>query len=397
MLNIIYLGYAVPSNEVDRYSGISIAGNKMQLNILKNISSDLNISFSCLSITPLASFPRDKNLFQRNELCMLAPRLNTRIIPYINVLIIKQLWQMVEVYNFAKHELERNPESILLCFNLFPQIGIPMRLLKRKFPQLKTVAILADLPIDDQRRRNVFSRWLRHMFDKSTLESIDKCDKFVILNNFVAHEYLKSGQQYCIVEGGIDSELIKDNFSQSYFRRKERNILFSGALTEYNGILNLIKAMSYLVDYDIYLDIYGKGPLELEVKQAAVSNFRIRFFGFQDNDIVTCKQKEAWLLVNPRQIEDPISKVTFPSKIFEYMLSLTPILTTRLNSLGSDYIGKVFFTDDDTPESIAKSIIEINDLSFDILEDATKKAYEFVATKKSWNVQVRKIIDLIMS
>ena len=46
----------------------------------------------------------------------------------------------------------------------------------------------------------------------------------------------------------------------------------AGALTEYNGILNLIEAMEILSKKDIILDIYGSGYLENIVKNAALKN-----------------------------------------------------------------------------------------------------------------------------
>ena len=90
-----------------------------------------------------------------------------------------------------------------------------MRWIKKKFPRLKTVCLLADLPIDDNTNRKGFSTILRKLFEKSTWKSMKNCDKYIVLNKHVIEKYLPK-KRYIVIDGGIDEDDVKryENFIQ---------------------------------------------------------------------------------------------------------------------------------------------------------------------------------------
>ena len=154
------------------------------------------------------------------------------------------------------------------------------------------------------------------------------CDRFIVLNEYVAKNYLV-GKPYVVVDGGVGEN---DIGPYKFITKRKKNVLFCGALTEYNGIPNLLKAMELVKDPQVTLDIYGGGYLENMVAEYAQRHENVNYYGKISNHEVMEKQREAWLLVNPRKVDDLIAKVTFPSKTFEYMLSGTPVLTTPLKA-----------------------------------------------------------------
>ena len=391
MQKLIFLGYVVDPKTASEYFGISIAGNKMQWNVLKELSKSDEFSVDCLTITPLAVFPKQKKLFQKKEKELLFDKVNQTKVGYCNLPIIKQLWQTRSIYREACKLLRKNPNAILFGFNLFPQIGIPMRKLKKKFPLCKTVSLLADLPIDDKTDRKGFSKWLRSRFDRSTWKNIEECEQFIVLNEYVAKTYL-NGKPYIVIDGGVDAEEIKP---YNPLPKTKKNILFCGALTEYNGILNLLKAMEHVNDADVTLDIYGGGYLEKTVSEYVSTHNNVFYHGKVSNEQVIQKQREAWLLINPRTVDDLIAKVTFPSKTFEYMLSGTPILTTKLNGYGEEYEDKMFFIKEDSPLGIATEISRLVEMDNVELVNIAKKAYTFIIKDKTWEAQVKKIVKLL--
>jgi len=388
---IINLGYVVSSEEANHLSGASIAGNKMQWNVLNCLSQYNNLQIIPITIKPIAYFPRDKKLYQKRTKMKLSKKLETYIIPFINLPIIKQFYQTFSVYFEAKKLIKKYPDAVIFCFNLFPQIGLPMKWLKKKYG-CKTICLLADLPFDDNEERYGVSTILRNYFDKITWKCIKICDFFIILNRKVADQYLK-GKKYVVVEGGVEeTDIIPIDKIKKNTRK---NLFYCGSLTPYNGIENLIKAMDQIIDLDIELHIYGNGILEKKVIEASQKNKKIKYFGKINNDDVRRLQSEAWLLINPRSIENPISKVTFPSKTFEYLLSGTPLLTTRLNGYTEEYQDKMLFTEGDTPNDLAESIRKVNDMKNDVLLEMAKQGREFVIERKIWTKQTQKIYDFI--
>ena len=394
MKKIVFLGYVVPLEEANHYSGASIAGNKMQWNVIKNLSQIEGIQITCITVTPLAVFPHDKNLYQKYIVEDLFPNVKSYRISFCNMPVIKQFWQIINMFRTSKKVIKETGADTVMCFNLFPQIGVPMRWLKKHFPKLDTVCLLADLPIDDKVDRKGFSRWLRKRFDKSTFKSMQICERYIILNKHVIDRYLP-GKQFMVVDGGVSEQDI-EKYRYEIKKSPERNIIYCGALTDYNGIDTLIDAMDLVVAPDIVLDIYGSGYLSDKVKIAADKNKKIRYYGRVDNDIVIQKQREAWLLVNPRKIHNLISEVTFPSKTFEYLLSGTPVLTTPLNGYGEEYIPHMKFSRTDSSEDLAAAINKIAATSQKQMDELANGARDFIISEKSWENQCRRIYKFLM-
>ena len=387
------MGYVVTPEEANHASGASVAGNKMQWNVIKNLALRKDVEITCITVTPLASYPSEKNIYQKYEKKELVPGVTSHRISYCNLPVVKQFWQIMSMYRTAKRIIRDTEAETIFCFNLFPQIGIPMRWLKKKNPKLDTVCLLADLPIDDKTDRKGVSTWLRSFFEKSTWKSMKICDRYIVLNKHVIDKYLPS-KEYIVIDGGVD-EVDIEKYNMPVQKGNEHNILYCGALTEYNGILNLIEAMEILSKKDIILDIYGSGYLENIVKNAALKNPQIRFHGRVSNQEVMQKQKEAWLLINPRVVNDPIAQVTFPSKTFEYLLSGTPVLSTRLNGYTHEYDEAMIYLENDSPENIALAIEKISSYSANKLEKIADQGKKLVVECRNWEVQSSKILDFL--
>ena len=67
MKKLVYLGYVVSPEEANRVTGASVAGNKMQWNVVKNLSKYDDIELICVVISPLAAFPKEKKSFKSNK------------------------------------------------------------------------------------------------------------------------------------------------------------------------------------------------------------------------------------------------------------------------------------------------------------------------------------------
>lgn len=391
MLDVIFLGYVVKPAEANKTTGASVAGNKMQWNVVRHLGERDDMRIHCVTVTPLAAFPHDRKIWQSRQREQLTEQVVSTRVRYMNLPIIKQFWQTISVYREAKRLLRQYPQAVIMAFNLFPQVGIPLRWLSKK---ASTVCLLADLPIDDNTNRRGLSSWLRKQFEKSTWKSMKACERFIVLNPHVAELYLP-GKPYIVVDGGVDEQDIQP-MKYKPKECREHNIMFCGALTEYNGIRNLIAAMGKVHDRSIVLDIYGDGYLRSDVEAATKENPRIRYHGRVSNQTVMQKQKEAWGLINPRIVNDPIAQVTFPSKTFEYLLSGTPVISTRLNGYGPEYRDCMIFAEQDTPEGIAEAIDRMAGMPEDELADMVSRARDMVCFQKSWKIQAKRIADSLI-
>lgn len=389
-MNILFVGYFADPKSLSDYSGVSVAGQNYQINFLESLHSLNKINnLRIISIPPVSVYPIDKRINLNKKSYSIDDNLEVEEIGFVNIPIIKQLMQVINTFILIRKHLTNTSETLIVQFNLFPQTGIPVFLAHTLFKK-KVVSILADLPINDNPNLTFFSRTLRGIFDWFTINLIQYFDNFIILNDNVANKYTKN-KNNLVIPGGVKDDLIRFNVKE----HSNRRVLYSGALTEYSGVLNFIESLKFIQHEDITFEIFGSGYLSQEIIEIAKQNKRIRFGGQVTHQEILNHQNNAWLLINPRPINDPISQFTFPSKIFEYLLSGTPVLTTQLNGFDDKFLNYVFHIDDNTPEIIASKINEIYEIDSNVLIDLAENAQNFVKSEYSWTNLANKVFEYL--
>jgi len=230
------------------------------------------------------------------------------------------------------------------------------------------------------------------MFDDRTKKSILQADKLIVLNKN-ARDIFARDTEFLVIEGGINPNEFAPVDSKAG-PREEKNIVYGGSLAQYSGIQQLADCMDLIRDEKVVLDIYGDGTLR-EYLENHPSN-RVGYHGKVSNEEMLKIQQNAWLLVNPRPVDDAIANVTFPSKIFEYLMSGVPVLSTRLSGFLPEYEGKLFFAENNSTEELAKRIDEIAGLDEKTLAETAQRAKDFLLQEKTWDKQTEKMVDFIM-
>ena len=101
-----------------------------------------------------------------------------------------------------------------------------------------------------------------------------------------------------------------------------------------------MKSFEYIDNKKVKLNIYGNGDLKSEVIKSQENDSRIQYCGVVNNEKMRQIQKESDILINPRQIDNIISRYTFPSKTFEYFLSQVLVISTKIPSYPDEYLDK---------------------------------------------------------
>ena len=102
------------------------------------------------------------------------------------------------------------------------------------------------------------------------------------------------------------------------------------------------------------------------------------------------------LLINPRPTDLSFSRFSFPSKTSEYMLSGTPILTTRISGIPQEYDEFLNYIDDESYTGIARCIKNIlSDSNRRMRYEKAQLARDFITKKKNKNIQTKKIVELL--
>ncbi len=386
-MHIIYLGSVSGKEEAGQLSGASAAGNNMQWNVLTELFKYKDVSINAFTLLSVASFPIERRIMIKKKRKEIGEGVFVTQVPFINIPVIKQLTQSLSLYWNARRAVQA--ESIVFSYNLYMQEGGVLVKLKKKFG-LQTVALLADLPIDDDYQRKGLGKYLYHYFFSVSRRNITKCDHIIALNKQAVKEFAPEAD-FIVIEGGIP---VSECVTEKRLPVMEKNIVYTGALTEYSGICQLMEAMKYM-DSRIVLEIYGDGRLREYVYECEKKCRRIRYRGNIPNDQIKKIQRKAWLLVNPRPINDVIARVTFPSKIFEYMVSGRPVLSTKQTGFTKEYLDHLFVVNSDEPEAIAKKVNEIAQLKDEELDEWGIRARKFIMENKTWKQQTKKIYKFL--
>lgn len=132
--------------------------------------------------------------------------------------------------------------------------------------------------------------------------------------------------------------------------------IYAGSLDKPRGIDLLIGALPHLPGQSWQLDITGAGPLQDSVQQLATTP---RFQGKVFFHGVLPAQDHAALLaachvgLNLQLSSDPISSVTFPSKIFSYFSAGLEVISTKASQVKTVLSEACIYLEDESPNALA--------------------------------------------
>ena len=192
----------------------------------------------------------------------------------------------------------------------------------------------------------------------------------------------------------IDDSSEEDNYSLESFENNEFKIMYAGGLYERYGLKMLVEAVMR-INADVKLLLFGSGPMVSALNRN--KNNKIVYCGIVPNSEVTMMEKKVDLLVNPRPTHEDFTKYSFPSKNMEYMLSGTPLLTTKLPGMPQDYYPYVYLVENESEEGFCEAIQSIMRMSRIELKEMGKKARSFVLRDKNNKCQANRILLLINS
>lgn len=397
-MKVLFLGSIIRPEDTTSYLGPSVAGNKMQLGLLKGLNKIFKDDLTVISQIPIASYPREKKILVGSGKYHIQGYLHMKRVPFINILILKQISKIINTFIMILKwcVINKNDKKIIISYNAFSEAAVPI-LWAKYFCKVQAIPLLADLPVSNMLDKSKVKRVFRSIDNSLTKKNIKKFDGLAVLNKYAVEEF-SPASKYVVIDGGYDLDEVKNQINQQNYNNRDKEELiciYSGVLVEYNGLKNLIEASKLVSNKNFRLHIYGKGYLENYIKDEAKNDNRIEYKGLVSGEEILNLQKNAYLLISPLLPEHPVARVAFPSKIVEYMASGTPVISTRVNGLSKDYLEHVYLFDDITPESMSKTIDTILNYDVNELEKKGINAKDFILKHKNWDKQCKKIQKFI--
>ena len=172
----------------------------------------------------------------------------------------------------------------------------------------------------------------------------------------------------------------------------EKTAVYAGTLIYYNGILELLQAFSML-GKEYQLHIYGYGPMEAEVKEAAKKHSNIHFHGRFAPEDTAHILSQYQLLINPRHIDPGIENFTFPSKLVDYILTGKSVLSSNFKTLPPQYRDFVYILEDMRPEMIADCVRNVFAEELEIRHVRGQAGIRYIQNNQTYDKIAEKIIS----
>ena len=374
---------------------IQNAANLLQWNIISGLDENLGMPVKIINSVYIGAFPiLYKKLFIKTYKFSHKENAEDINVGFCNLKGYKYLSRKIHLRPILKKWALQNSgkKKVIIGYALTDTIIKSLLYVKRINNAVTTCIIVPDLPqyMNTSNKESL----IRSIFKKYDIKNIEKklalIDDYVLLTKQM-NEYIKS-ERFTVVEG-VASKAVPKSFDD--FSKDERIILYCGALNERYGIKNLVDSFMEIKERNYKLVICGQGDSKDYIKKCAEKNPSIIFKGLISHDEVSVLQKQASVVVNPRQNCEEFTKFSFPSKNLEYLSSGTPLIAYKLDGIPDEYDGYIYYVDDNSDEALKNKIIEVCEKSNEELFDFGQKAYDFVQSHKNSKVQAKKILDLV--
>ncbi|MGB3123879.1 MAG: glycosyltransferase, partial [Pseudomonas sp.] len=309
---------------------------------------------------------------------------------FFNLAVLKNFHKIAlsvtHILSQAKKHKEN--ECVLVCYSMHLPFLVACYMATRIRKDIHLCVIVPDLP-EYMSVRTGFMKLVFKMLSKVSYFVVNRADSIVAITAQMVNVF-RADIKKVVIEGIADAKYISAGDAEC----RENYFLYSGTLDRRYGIRNLLDSFltSGIDNYELL--ICGDGDDRAYVESIAADNPRVKFLGQLDRSAVLNFQRNAKLLINPRNNESTFTKFSFPSKVIEYMSSGTPVLMYALDGIPDEYYDFCFVVPPGD-NGLAAKLREVSKLSDVELVAKGRSAKEFIIENKMPGVQVHKLLEKI--
>lgn len=364
------------------------------LNGMRENGADVEV----ISFPAIPAYPKSKHLAWGYRKETLESGYRTTWIGAVNISGIKQLCQRVSSRVLLKKWLKenRNEEKAVLIYSAYQPVSKSIVTLCKKYDKTKCYAIIPDLPRDMYKltKVNPVKKALSKLYVLAAEKVQGSFDGYIYLTDAMK-EVINPDVPYTVMEGIADVSTTKK--LQMADKAPGFVVMYAGALNKKYGIGNLVEAFCKLNREDAQLWLFGSGDFRQEIEAYAAQDPRIRYFGRVSREEVLEYERKASVLANVRDDKDEFTKYSFPSKTIEYMLSGTPMLTTKLPGVPEEYFEHLYCVENNGVETLCKALEILGSKSAEELLAFGSDAQQFIMEEKNARMQAGKILRFVQS
>ncbi|MBQ3053602.1 MAG: glycosyltransferase [Clostridia bacterium] len=395
-MKYLWFGFCADSvlrESITKNGGKMLSANVSQDSIVAGLAEN---GVVCDSINSMAvsAYPKYKECFIKKYFWTDGNNEHTRVgyfnIKYLNLLSKKYSLKKAAAKWARKNKKE---EVTVFIYSMHLPLMAAASIVKKIIPAAKIILIVPDLPQYMDMHMSRLKKILKS-YDWQCIKSTMKyIDKYVLYSKHMADFLKLSKEQYIVMEGSFDPSLIIEDEPKK--DTDKLSVMYSGVIDLRYGIKELLDAISLLDDkYELWFT--GSGNAVPLIQEKASKDSRIKYYGYFPSRLdLLRKQKEATMLISPRSTQEVASKYCFPSKIFEYMVSGNPVISTRIGGIPDEYFEYLIPIENTSPDQIAAAIKKVGEMSPDERKSLGCGGKKFILENKNNVAQAKRIIEFV--
>ena len=346
-----------------------------------------DVEVKVLSVIPIpkSDMPYKFKRFKKDE----EDSVEYKYIPFFRSPLIYHLFIFLYVSVYSFWWCIRNRKDSFVLYDVLISSRCVGTILGTKLGKGKSLAIVTDMPGMSGERQVKFKDL--DLLTKVQMRCIYHSNAFVLLTEQMNDVLNPLHRPYAVMEGLVSS----DTYVPKTEKNLTKDILYAGGILESYGLGMLCEAFLRINDDNLRLVFYGNGPFVPKIIDYSRRDSRIEYRGTAMNDEIILAERKSTLLVNPRFTGADYTLYSFPSKNIEFMVSGTPLLTTRLAGIPDDYYPYMFTFDEETTEGYASALRAVLNNSREYLDGFGKRAQEFILNNKNSKVQIERVLKIM--
>lgn len=389
-MNLLYISNAIEDGALEDIiknakSTPSLAANKYHNLVMDGMRKNETVNITHLCIPPVSRKTSDRFFYKIKA--SHKDNITYRYVPIINVPVLRNIGIFIYLLFFLC--MYSAKADAVVYDILLTTVALSLKYAKPLF-SAPFIGIVTDVP--GKRADN--ARGIEKLRENISLNLLKACDGYVFLTEYMNELINKRHKKYIVSEGLVDVGMkAYENTVENKYSNKV--CMYAGSLKKVYGIRNLVEAFIKANIKDAELHVYGNGDYRDELAELCKQNNSIKYCGVKTNAYIVSEEVKASLLINPRPTDKEYTKYSFPSKNLEYMVSGTPLLTTKLPGMPKEYYQYVYLIDDESVDGLTQRISEILSKPAEELNAFGSQAKKWIIKEKNNEVQAKRILDLI--
>ena len=385
-------------NEILKCSkgAVQNAANKFQWSIVNGLDQHEGVNVTIANSLYIGSYPKRYSKMKIPTFKFQHSKSSEDInIGFNNLSLYKMFSRYCSIKKYIKKWINKDTKNqkVVLAYAMATPFVEILYYIKKICPEIICCLVVPDLPeyMNVTNNDKKLYRLAKQNQVKYFKHKLEKIDGYIFLTKYM-EEWFDFKVCYKVIEGITDVR--KDDNEIVKKKNEQKTIVYAGAIEEKYGVLELVKSFNKIDKPEWNLELFGIGTSLSIIEQIAKEDKRIHINGLVPNKTVVNEEKNADILINPRNDEYEFTKYSFPSKTIEYMTTGTPMIGYKLSGMPEEY-RNYFYEISNCEDGMKKTLMYVMGLSDAERETKGRKAKQFVINQKNAKKQCEKIVELI--